>query len=72
MSYSIKLYISITKLRSFGLSICGLFTSFMQSVNCAQYLNISCLSFLSAAFAALSAPAPATIMARLTSMYTSL
>ena len=41
-----KLYISITTSISLALSICVLFISLMQSVNGAQFLNISSFSLL--------------------------
>ena len=60
--YSVKLYIGITTSGSFALSTCTLFISVMSSVNGPQLLSIACLLFLSVALAALSAPAPATVM----------
>ena len=48
--------------KSFALSTCVLFISVNQLVNDAQFLNIACLLFLSAALAASSSPAPTTVI----------
>ena len=68
--YSIKLYIDIITSVSLALSACVLFISLMQSVNGAQFLN---MTFLLVLFAA--APAtelPATDIVPLKSIYASL
>ena len=44
----------------------------MQSVNDAQFLNITCLLFLSACLSAVSAPTRTRVMVPLTSIYGSL
>ena len=68
--YYIKLYIGIVISISLALSISTLFVSFLQSVNGAQFLNIT---FLLTLFAASPAVAVLlTVMAPLASMYGSL
>ena len=59
------LYIGITTLRSFELSTCILFIPPMQSVNAAQFLNVTSL-FLSSDFVApASASTPVAVVAPL-------
>ena len=70
--YSIILYIDITTSRSFALSSCVLFISFIQLVNGAQSLNIAFLLFLPACLARAVAPDLITVMVALTSMLASL
>ena len=70
--YSIKLYTGITTSMCFALSISVLFSSLMQSVNGAQFLNISLFPFSSDLFVSSSAPAPVIVIVLLKSMYASL
>ena len=57
--------------KSFALSTWVLFILLVQSVNCAQFLNITSLSLSSAYLAAWSAPPPAILTVPLTSIYVS-
>ena len=68
--YSIKLYIGITTSMFLALSTCVLFVSLMQSVNGAQFSNITFLLKLFAA--AHSAALFALDIVPLTSIYVSL
>ena len=68
----LKLYLSITTSRSVAFSTCVLFISLIQSVNSAQFLNNTCLSFLSAYLAVVVALATTTIILLLTSIYASI
>ena len=67
-----KLCIGITTLRYFALSTWVLFISLTQSVNGAQFVNITPLFLSSTCLAAASVPAPVLVILHLTSIYTSL
>ena len=51
--------------RSFALSTCMLFISVIQSVNGAEFLDITCLLFLSDCIASVSAPYPIRVVVSL-------
>ena len=68
--YPFKLYIFVRTSKSLYTYV--LFVSVTQSVNGADFLNITCLLFLSACIAASVAPCPIGLMVSLTSKYASL
>ena len=59
-------------MEKYGITNCLLFICLIQSVNRAKFSNVTFVLFLSAAFAAASAPCPTTVKVPFTSMYASL
>ena len=69
MLYSINLYVGIATSIYFALSIWVVFISLMQSVNGAQFFNITSLSLSPNCFGASSASASIIAIVPLTSVY---